>query len=79
MAATFEPPYNDSDYVLLYSFGDDSQMSLSVPITGMEEETTILNDTNPTPRPGVRVQVQVNSSLNLTYPITVAWTCNSGM
>ena len=76
--ASFFPPNGSVDYDLVYSFGADNNGTQSFPAPGTEEQTVTLNDTNPTPRPGVLVQVQVNSNLNLTYPITRAWTCNSG-
>lgn len=77
--ASFTPPNDTVEYSVQYMFGEgDFTMFATqlVSLDGMGEQTVQLRD--PDALPGMLVQVRMNSSLNLTYPITQAWTCNSG-
>ena len=74
--ASFTPPNATINYTVLYSFGDmqSERRSGSVIVTGEGVQNVTLTD--PMATPGTRVEVQINSTLNLTYPITVASTCD---
>ena len=76
--ASFMPPNATINYTVQYWFGDMGSErrsgSVIVPVNGEGVQTVVLTD--PMPTPGTRVEVQINSTLNLTYPITVASTCN---
>ena len=76
--ASFTPPNATINYTVLYWFGDmrSEHRSGSEIVTGQGVQNVTLTD--PMPTPGTRVEVQINSTLNLTYPITVASTCYPG-